>query len=433
VVSLGSQYSVLSTQYLLLSPRLVRRIGWLIGLALLVGVYMRYLESLPSSDWTFYYEVLGYSQRGVYPFVHYWAEYPPLFPLLLVGVQQLTGSALWTDRNSFSQVYIAFMTLVYVGNLVLVWDLVRIGHGVRAARWAVVLYGGCPLIAWFTVGWFDALALLLLLLGVRTLLARGARRAGVLIGLGIMMKVFPGVLLLAAPGAIGWRGVRRLSVTLIAALGVVLVPLAAIRPDLLWATAVSILTRPAWETFPALLAGDYLYGLVTPIAERFTADTARSTSTPSSTLALALQLTTALIAVGAAWFRTRRGKLGAADVYALVALGVCALLLGSKGFSPQYLLWLMPLVLLVWPNRAGALYMLAFSVYCYCYYQYWFHDIVGYFQLNSVPFDQLVQSAWLSATTRTVLLLVLMAHLLLRTCRDAENDGSLPPPRTHAS
>jgi hypothetical protein len=372
----------------------------------------------PAGDLGFYYDMVVMAQNGFHPFIDYWSEYPPLFPLLLVGSEQTFGPLLWRDAEGFSRVYLAFMTGVYVANLLLVWDLTRIAYGVREARTNVLVYSCCLPIAWFTIGWFDGLALLLLLLALRAFVAGGGRRAGVLIALGILVKIFPGVLLLAAPAALGRRGTFRLTLTLAAVLLVAVVPLALIRSDLLWATATSLMTRPAWETLPAVLSGNYLWGVVAPLAERFSAETARSNPSPYAGLSLALSLATAASTVAAAWYRTRRRNLRTADLYALVAFFVCALLLGSKGFSPQYLLWLLPLLLLVWPNRIGMMYMLGFSVYTFLYYYSWFPDLhAGYFNPQTISLEQVAHSAWSSALFRTALLLTTWSHLLINIIR----------------
>jgi hypothetical protein len=131
-----------------------------------------------------------------------------------------------------------------------------------------------------------------------------------------------------------------------------------------------------------------------------------------------------------AWLRTRVGNFRATDLYALVTFVVCALLLGSKGFSPQYLVWLLPLLPLVWPNRVGMLYMLGFSIYAYLYFQFWFGDIVVFYQYDGVSLEQVTRSAWMAVLTRTALLLVVASHLLLKVLRPAL-DEVVPPVRLH--
>jgi hypothetical protein len=393
----------------------LRVVAWL---AVLAAVYTVYVLRHPPGDLSFYYNMLIMAQRGLHPFIDYWSEYPPLFPLLLIGLEHAVGPLLWHDSEGFSRAYFGFMTVVYVANLVLVWDLTRLAYGTREARRSILLYSCCVPIAWFTLGWFDGIAVLLLLLALRALVAGGARRVGLLIGLGILVKIFPAVLLLAAPAALGRRGTLRLALTLATVLLVVVAPLALIRSDLLWATATSLMTRPAWETLPAVLAGNYVFGVVAPLTERFTAETAQSSPSPYSGLSLAFELTTAGCALAATWYCTRRRNMRTSDLYALVAFSMCALLLGSKGFSPQYLLWLLPLVVLVWPNRIGMLYVLAFSVYAFLYVDFWFPDLLaGYFQPQTISLEQVAHSAWSSAISRTALLLMIGSHLLIKIIR----------------
>lgn len=41
---------------------------------------------------------------------------------------------------------------------------------------------------------------------------------------------------------------------------------------------------------------------------------------------------------------------------------LCFLMLYSKGYSPQYLGWLAPLIVVLWPNRFGAIYLVILGV-----------------------------------------------------------------------
>ena len=42
-------------------------------------------------DYPYYYELARLSDRGLWPYLHYWMEYPPVFPLLSTVVYRLTA------------------------------------------------------------------------------------------------------------------------------------------------------------------------------------------------------------------------------------------------------------------------------------------------------------------------------------------------------
>jgi len=75
-------------------------------------------------DYVYYYGLAAYSDRGLLPFIHYWSEYPPVFPFLSVGIYRLA--------HLFGESYHAYVYLLGLvmlafnaGNLVLFLRLVR--------------------------------------------------------------------------------------------------------------------------------------------------------------------------------------------------------------------------------------------------------------------------------------------------------------------
>src|SRR5690242_16327522 len=68
---------------------LLRRVGrcatFAVGLTLVTALFLGYLHKLPASDWTFYYEITRLAAQDRYPFIDYWMEYPPVFPLSIAA------------------------------------------------------------------------------------------------------------------------------------------------------------------------------------------------------------------------------------------------------------------------------------------------------------------------------------------------------------
>ena len=142
---------------------------------LFVALRLMILATFPAAnlalygDYAYYYELAAYSDQGHLPFIHYWSEYPPVFPFLSVGVYQLArlfGGAYHVYVYLMGLLMVAFNT----GNLVLFLRLARRLHGDEAAERLGWVYSVLfvPLIyTWWN---FDALTAFSLLLTVELFL-----------------------------------------------------------------------------------------------------------------------------------------------------------------------------------------------------------------------------------------------------------------------
>lgn len=381
-------------------------VGWCIG-------------HLPwvTADIAVYAHMVQQSDAGFYPFRHFWMEYPPVFPLLAVGLYRALVLLPRAGAAAFMPVYAVLMSGVDIGNLLLVHRLARRAHGPAAAGVAALIYAACPVPVWFGLGWFDALAVLALLAGLLLMVERRAAPAGVVAALGALTKLFPIVLVVVAPLSLGWLGTRRFVAALAATFVVCVAPLLT-RADLLVASFASFLTRPPWETLPALALRSYSFPILVPIEDRFTAATAFAPVSRWSGLAL-LPQAALLLALWGAWrlWRARRGE--PSDACVLAALAVATLLLGSRGFSPQFVVWLLPLIVIVWPSWIGLWYVVLFSAHVLAYYVVVAPAMAGYYAWHTVPIEQVAAVSWASVTARTQLLCVIVGHLLVVVHRRA--------------
>jgi uncharacterized membrane protein len=360
-------------------------------------------------DIPFYFQMVQLSDSGLYPFVHFWTEYPPIFPLLVTALYRGLASVGLNTQQGFT-VALQFVLLgIEVANLVLLFHLVKRVHGDRAARLATAIYAGCPALVFFGSGWFDPLAVLFSLAALYALSTRHANTAGILIGLGILTKIYPGVLLLAVPVALDWSQTRRAVVAMLGTMATILVPLLLIRADLLLASFASMVTRPPWETVQALLTGNYAWGMVPEPQQRFSAATAFVSSGTPLVLTL-LPAMLMVLAVLGAWFAFKKQR----DVYAVAALAVTTFALANKGFSPQFITWIIPLILLLWPNRTGLAYVALFSIHFVAYDRYVFPAMHAYFEAGQITFDAMASVVWVSVLSRTLLIATIAFHILVK-------------------
>ena len=156
---------------------------------------------------------------------------------------------------------------------------------------------------------------------------------------------------------------RTVVLGLLVTAALVFLPLALAPGDLVAASVSALVFREPWETIWAVLVGNYLWGIMPPIEQRLTAETVLTAAgSPLGPITVLVQLAlgwAAVLATGTLW---RAGVREPRYAYAVVALAVTALLLGSKGFSPQFSTWIIPLVLLVWPNPPPDLVVRQWSV-----------------------------------------------------------------------
>ena len=332
---------------------------------LFVALRLMMLATFPADnltlfgDYVYYYELATYSDQGYLPFIHYWSEYPPVFPFLSVGVYRL--ARLFGDGyHVYVQLLGLLMLAVNTGNLVLFLRLARRLHGDEAAERLGWVYSVLfvPLIyTWWN---FDALTLLSLLLVLELLLDGRERWAAVAMGVGALVKLVP---LLAFPAVVRTRPWRRWFVCgLIAAavIGAAVVPLLVAGGPVAWASFRSPMGWSSWQTVWALLDGNLRTGLLVAPSDHF--DPALATTpvgNPARVPGWVKLVVFGLVYAGIFWRARLRGS--PRRLVAFVCVTFVLFFLWSKGWSPQWQTLLFPLLLLVLPLRRSVLFVLVLS------------------------------------------------------------------------
>jgi uncharacterized membrane protein len=280
---------------------------------------------------------------GQLPYRDFGVEYPPL-ALPAFGLPALVGG----DAGTFRLAFAAVMLVAFAAVVLLTGALAQRSEGNRLV--ALLGAAAAPLfVAALVRTRFDLLPVALTL-GALLLLCRDRPRAAMFVlGLGVMTKGFP---LAVAPVGLAWlagAGRRRDALQGVAVLAATVAALAAVAvlasPSGVWDTVSYHLDRPVQvESSPAvvLYALDVV-GSASPVAVKgFGSDGLSDpvAGTISTGFAVLMLATIAAFAAGAARASDRRSlvlaSLGA--VAAFAALG--------KVLSPQFLIWVAPLVAL---------------------------------------------------------------------------------------
>jgi hypothetical protein len=381
---------------------------------LLVGAAGLFLVSLTLLHWGWYqhdlirdtieYHRYGTAMLGGHvPYRDFGIEYPP-GALPAFGLPAIGKPGLAVYERDFQ----ILMALCGVGSLAAMSVALR-NLGASAERMAAALgfFALAPLALGSVILYrYDLWPTFLTVAGLAAVLARRERLGFAALGLGIAAKAFPAVVI---PPALAYvwrtRGRREALLCLGAAaavVAVVVVPFLVLAPHGVWDSVVRQTTRPLQiESLGAalLLAAHHVGGL------GLTLDSSRGSQNLIGSLpdavgaASSALLVLALIAI---WIAAARGpatperllRWSAASVAAFVALG--------KVLSPQFLIWLLPLVPLVRGRRglaASALLGLALLLT-----QVWFP--IRYFDL--VAFDELPSWVLLARDLVLVALVVVL-------------------------
>jgi hypothetical protein len=310
-------------------------------------------------DYAYYYELASYSSHGHLPFIHYWSEYPPLFPFLSVGVYQLADT-LGGAYHTYVYAVGLLMVAVSTGNLVLILRLARRLHGDERAERLGWFYATLfvPLIyTWWS---FDALAVFWLLLTLELLLAGRERWSAAAMGVGVLAKLLPGLVFLAVARIRPWRSWLTYGLIASGVVAVVVVPLLLAGGEMAIASFTFPLKRPAWQTVWALIGGNLETGLLGSAAEHL--DVANAVG-PDETGGLLgwVPLIGLVAAYALALWRARLDN-REDRLVAFVCLLLVLFFLFSKGWSQQWQCYLYPLLLLVLPLRRSLLFVIGLSL-----------------------------------------------------------------------
>ncbi|MBX3001612.1 MAG: hypothetical protein KF893_24025 [Caldilineaceae bacterium] len=376
------------------------------------------------SDYDFYLEWGRLTARGYRAYDNLWTAYPPLFPLLMQAVFDLSARIPpWIDPRFFFHTLLGMALLLFeTGNLILIYRLSIKLLPAEDASLPPILYALLFAPVYTLLGWFESMPLFFMLLGLDLLLTTRLGRWGwmasaLAAALGFLTKLTPALLI---PIAVRWLGstlsprafrtewfnprspgnlLRPLLYTLIFVGTVIGVgyPLVRANPALALSSFRVQDIRPPWQSLWAVLDGYFGYGLV-PLDMRNLAGLAGplwESRLPWTWITLGfLLLYLWLYTRPYDWTRPR-------TPVAFAAVSVIWLFLYSKGWSPQFVVWVLTFTVLLLPTLRGIAIAIVLTV-------------VNFVEAN-VFLIMLPDQHWLlwgTVLTRTILLILLAVEFL---------------------
>ncbi len=321
-------------------------------------------------DRAYHYALTQLADKNLLPFRDWWSEFPPVWYSTTTAAYLVLGRAATYDN--WSLVLAMLVIVAEAGTLTLVRKIGMRLHGDAtgmALAWIYALLIVPVVFMWWN---FDSLLTFFTLAGLWSLLIGKNVESGLWIGLGALTK-FISVLLYGA--LIRFYPVRRAITIISVSLGffvAVYAVLFAVNRDFALVSLTAQFNKPSYQTMWALLDGNYGTGNFGTIESHLTADgVSDGVSDKNPALIPSIVRLGVALAIGIFVFlRVRRfDQLG---VVAFFTLTLLIFYLQSQGWSPQWLTLILPLTLLVMPNRNGALLCVMLSLLAFIEYPYLF-------------------------------------------------------------
>ncbi len=289
-----------------------------------------------------------------WPYFHFWSEYPPIFPFLSKVIYLLAGGR----ENTYVNLLFLLLTLFDALNLYLFSKLceqIKPGddHWLPIGMYLFVMIA-LPYSWWY----FEPLVITTFLAGLLWILQEKPLRVGCVVGAGILVKVFPALLLPLAVKKMGWkRGGLAVGVAL-GLVAVVFGGLWLVSPEFTRASLISQGMKGSWETVWAVLDGNLKTGAMGPLVARLDPSNASLTTRNPAVIS---PFFTLLVFGGLGllvFLRSRLTNAIRSAAFGLVTMGL--FFLWSPGWSVQWSLYFLPWMILVFPARVSV--MLGFSL-----------------------------------------------------------------------
>lgn len=360
----------------------------------LAGRLLLYLALFPSDlhglgDFPNYFSIA--SLPGL-PFINYWIEYPPVFAITLKTIQVIS------QGNQFVFDFILYFLLSIAGSIC-IFLFFKIAEFIIPKKEQIpvigtLFFGFLSFLA-YTWWYFDLILVCFMLLGAYYLLKDQNTQAGIWIGIGMLTKWFSFLLF---PAILLFKKKKEFIKITIIACSIVLFfwgLLFLLSPE---NTLTSLRSQPArnsWETLWALIDGNYTTGAFIPLLNRLDSNSIQQEFGNPAKIPSWLTL---IIFLGLGLFlMTKIKRVNKHNLLAFIGLTWMLFLLWSPGWSPQWILYLIPIVLLTFPASKGL--FITFGI-----------SFISFLEWPVLLSRQLYAGLWIIVPLRTLLFIYLLVY-----------------------
>lgn len=324
----------------------------------LAGRVLLYLAFIPNGlhgfgDFPIYFE--NAALPGL-PYFQYWSEYPPVFAWTIEIIYLLS------QGNQFLFDFILYF-LLSISGAISIWLVAKISallsDNEKETTIRTIIYFGFLSFTAYSWWYFDPIPVTLMLAAIYFLIKGKDNFTAIWLGVGILTKWFPILLL---PAIFRIRKLKTFIRITSIALGLVLLVWGfhyLLSPTMTWASLQAQPLRASWQTLWALIDGNMTTGAFLPIAEKLNPKSA--TFRMGNPAVIPSWLTLIVFAAIGVWLLYKIDTQKKHSLIAMIGITWALFLIWSPGWSPQWLLYLLPLICLSLPVQK--VLMLTFSLF----------------------------------------------------------------------
>jgi hypothetical protein len=317
-------------------------------------------------DYQTYFQIASLSDTVGAPFRDWWSEFPPMWSFATVALYQVNGG----NYTNFAMLLGIIVIAFDAGNMVLIRKIGTHLHGMNTGLALAWVYTLClaPLV--FTFWNFEAIVAFFLLLGLWWLLTKQETHSAIVVAVGALTKFTPALILAAV-----WRFRERSKALRYTAIVVGLfvltyLPLFAQNAAMTMPSLTAQFNKASYQTVWAILDGNYRTGNFGPLQDRV--DPARAGLVQGNPAVIPGWLRLGVATAIGLWVFMRTRRLDDKGLIAFVTITMLIFFLQAQGWSPQWLVEIIPLVLLCFPTRDGVIIVVLLSLVTFAEYPFLF-------------------------------------------------------------
>lgn len=323
------------------------------------------------------------------PYFNYWTEYPPIFAFVIAFIKMVS------QGNQFIFDFILYI-MVTISGAISIWLFSKIANQVHMNHqdtiFISVLYFGFLSFISYSWWYFDLVVVTIMLVSIHSLLNRNGKSVGLWLGIGILAKWFP---ILLIPAVFLFENKKKFLKILLIALGLVVLVwllLFIFSPELTLASLKSQPSRNSWETVWALLDGNLTTGAFIPIEDRLTPPLFNINYGQPAKIPVWITLT--FFAGSGIFLMSKITQLNETTLISFIGVTWILFFLWSPGWSPQWILYIIPIILLTIPPNKS--FMIVF-----------FLALISLLEWPVLLGRHLYEVLWILILLRTIIFIVL--------------------------